>query len=227
MPTATSSDLAGHRRVSAVTSRPRPLAVMAALLATVTLISAMALVHPRARTAHNVLYQAGVALNAKGSMTIVEAGADPTFLPGTRVIDPGLGERHEAAQHVAEESRQWLASGDIPQEYREMATTALLDLHTMTVSSGGVIAGPSAAWRYVWPRDASFVAAAFAATGHLEDAVGVLDFLQQVQAPDGSFHARYLPDGSGVPDNRGLQTDGTAWALWSLERVLTAAEQAG
>src|SRR5699024_11701120 len=107
-----------------------------------------------------------------------------------------------------------------------MATTALLDLHTMTVSSGGVIAGPSAAWRYVWPRDASFVAAAYAATGHLEDAVGVLDFLQQVQAPDGSFHARYLPDGSGVPDNRGLQTDGTAWTLWSLQRVLTAAETA-
>lgn len=199
---------------------------MAALLATVTLISAMALVQPSDRTAHNVLYQGGVALNSNGKMTIVEAGADPNFLPGTRVIDPGPDETQEAAEKLAEESRQWLASGDIPQEYPEMATTALLDLHTMTVSSGGVIAGPSAAWRYVWPRDASFVAAAYAATGHLEDAVGVLDFLQQVQAPDGSFHARYLPDGSGVPDNRGLQTDGTAWTLWSLQRVLTAAETA-
>src|SRR5699024_12795399 len=119
MPTATSSDLAGHRRVSAVTSRPRPLAVMAALLATVTLISAMALVQPRARTAHNLLSQAGVALNAKGSMTIVEAGADPTFLPDTRVIDPALGEWHEAADNVAEESRQRHASGDNPGESQQ------------------------------------------------------------------------------------------------------------
>src|SRR5699024_929527 len=168
------------------------------------------------RTAHNVLYQGGVALNSNGKMTIVEAGADPNFLPGTRAIDPGPDETQEAAEKLAEESRHWLASGDIPQGYRAMAATALLDVQTVSASSGGVVAGPAAAWRYVWPRDASFVAAAYAATGHLEHAVGVLDFLQRVQAPDGSLHARYLPDVSGVPDNRGLQTDGTAWTLWSL-----------
>src|SRR5699024_10907931 len=126
----TSSDLAGHRRVSAVTYGPRPLAVMAALLATVTLISAMALVQPSDRTAHNVLYQGRVALHSNGEMTIVEAGADPNFLPGTRVIDPGPDETQEAAEKLAEESRQWLASGDIPQEYPEMATTALLYLRS-------------------------------------------------------------------------------------------------
>src|SRR5690606_41689131 len=50
-------------------------------------------------------------------------------------------------------------------------------------------------WRYVWPRDAAFVAVAFAAAGHLDDAVGVLEYLQRVQGTDGRFEARYVPDG--------------------------------
>lgn len=210
-----------------MTFRPRPLAVLAALLATMTLVSAVALVQPRTRTDANVLYQAGVGLDAHGEITTIEPGAEPHFFAGTRVLDPGPGKERDAALQLAQESRRWLDSGAVPgSDYPDLARTALLDLHTLTVPSGGVLAGPSAAWRYVWPRDASFVAAAYAATGHLRGAVAILDFLQEVQAADGSFHARYLPDGSGVPDSRGLQTDGTAWALWCLERVLTAAGDA-
>ena len=29
------------------------------------------------------------------------------------------------------------------------------------------------------------------------------------------FQARYLPDGSGVPDARGVELDGLGWALWA------------
>jgi GH15 family glucan-1,4-alpha-glucosidase len=76
----------------------------------------------------------------------------------------------------------------------------------------------------VWPRDASFVAVAYARTGHLPDALDALDFLQRVQGADGSFHARYLPDGSGPPDGRGVQEDGPGWALWALSSVTSDPE---
>ncbi|WP_139316096.1 glycoside hydrolase family 15 [Cellulosimicrobium sp. CUA-896] len=72
-------------------------------------------------------------------------------------------------------------------------------------------------------RDASFAAAAFARTGHVDDALDVLRFLARVQEDDGSFHARYLPDGSGVPDDRGLQSDGVGWVLWAADVVLAEA----
>ena len=91
--------------------------------------------------------------------------------------------------------------------YAGLATTALADLYSLTLRNGGVIASTAPAWHYVWPRDAAFAAAAFARTGHLADAVADLRFLQAVQAPDGSFQARYLVDGSGPPDDRGIQDD--------------------
>jgi glucoamylase len=115
----------------------------------------------------------------------------------------------------------WLAGGTVPGTdgpYEDMTRTALLDLHALTVPGGGVVAGWAPPWRYVWPRDASFAAVAFAHTGHVADARRVLDFLQRVQAPDGSFQARYRPGGT-VPDRRGIQEDGPGWALWALSEV--------
>jgi GH15 family glucan-1,4-alpha-glucosidase len=62
---------------------------------------------------------------------------------------------------------------------------------------------------------------ALARTGHTDDAVDVLAFLQRVQHRDGTFEARYLPDGSGLPpDDRRRQTDGTGWVLWATASVL-------
>lgn len=213
-----------------MTSRVRPLTVVATLVVAVALVAAAALVKPRAPVAHNSLYQNGVAVDAEGNATIIAAGDRPQYLAGTRILDPGPGDQLEAAEILASESHQWLAEGTIPgagQGYADLATTALLDLRALTTPEGGVLAGPSTNWRYVWPRDASFVAAAYTGTGHPSDAIAILEFLQEVQEEDGSFHARYLPDGSGVPDERGLQTDGTAWALWSLDRLLTAAPELG
>jgi GH15 family glucan-1,4-alpha-glucosidase len=48
-----------------------------------------------------------------------------------------------------------------------------------------------------------------------------VDFLQQVQPESGLFQARYLPDGSGVPDARGVELDGVGWALWATGQVAT------
>src|SRR5690606_33408679 len=127
-----------------------------------------------------------------------------------------------------------LAGGGLPPRARPhgaMARAALRDLHTLTgpegTAPGAVLAGASPAWMFVWPRDASFAAAALARTGHSDDALTVLLHLQGLQGADGSFQARYLPDGTGdVPDDRLPQEDGPGWALWAT-RVLVEESAVG
>ena len=85
--------------------------------------------------------------------------------------------------------------------------------------AGAVVAGPVSAWRYVWPRDASFAAAALAAVGLDDEALTVLEHLAALQGPDGGFEARYTAAGT-VPDDRPAQLDGTGWVLWAAGRVL-------
>jgi GH15 family glucan-1,4-alpha-glucosidase len=63
------------------------------------------------------------------------------------------------------------------------------------------------------------VAAALARTGHAADAERIVDFLQVVQPEYGVFQARYRPDGSGVPDARGVELDGIGWALWATGQL--------
>ncbi|MGL4743576.1 MAG: glycoside hydrolase family 15 [Dermatophilaceae bacterium] len=80
------------------------------------------------------------------------------------------------------------------------------------------MAGWPPLWRYVWPRDAAMVAVALARTGHEDDALRILMFLQEVN-DDGVFEARYRPDRSGPPDDRGEQSDGTGWVLWAMATI--------
>ncbi len=118
----------------------------------------------------------------------------------------------------------WLHEGKVPAgDYAALATTALADLHSLTLQNGGVVASVRHSWRYVWPRDTAFAAVALARTGHLPDALRALGFLQAVQGRDGSFQARYRVDGSGPPDARGVQDDDPGWALWSVDEVVAAA----
>jgi len=190
------------------------------------------------------LYQQAVSVLPDGARAEVPPDALAAYLPGTRVPDPAaavlatalgatptttteLGTR--AAATAAAEQLAWLASGDVPGAggpYEQLARAALLDLHSLTVADGVVVAGWSEKWRYVWPRDSSFVAVALARTGHVDDALEVLDFLGRVQDADGAFEARYLPDGSGPPDDRGVQSDGTGWAMWAAGLVLAEVDDA-
>ncbi|UJP40965.1 glycoside hydrolase family 15 [Cellulomonas palmilytica] len=211
-------------------------AVAAAVLPVSTARPAAATTEPAAlRYAVIGLHQTGVALAPDGSVVELPTDADVAYLDGTRVLDPRVGHLESvlrgdagapgfaAAQTLADEQAAWLAQGTVPGEggpYEDLARDALLDLRTLLLPGGAAVAGWSHAWRYVWPRDASFVAVALARTGHTDDALDVLGFLADVQGDDGGFEARYLPDGSGPPDARTPQTDGQGWAMWAAGLVL-------
>ena len=84
---------------------------------------------------------------------------------------------------------------------------------------GAVVAAPVSIWRYVWPRDAAFAAAALSAVNLADEALGVLGNLASWQRADGGFEARYTSSGR-VPDSRPAQVDGAGWFLWAAGRLL-------
>ncbi|BDZ42649.1 hypothetical protein GCM10025865_19480 [Paraoerskovia sediminicola] len=223
---------AGAEQPSAPSARPTRSRAVAATAAAALAVGALAL-HPSgdgpataqdaaldASTAATIdLYQEGVALTGGRGFVQVAPGSGATYLVGTRVLGTAPQPTVLAAR-----TRDWLASGDVPgagTRWDDLGRDAILDLHALVGPEGAVVAGPSPYWRYVWPRDASFAAAAMARTGHADEALRILGFLGDVQGDDGSFQARYLPDASGVPDDRGAQSDGAGWVLWATDLTLT------
>ena len=164
---------------------------------------------------------AAVAVGPGGAL--VEVAAADALVPGSRV----LAEMPDSLD-LAREQAAWLAAGTVPRVSGldgDMVAMALLDLHVLSRPYGVPVAGWSTPWRYVWPRDSALAASALARTGHTSDAERIVDFLQRVQPESGLFQARYLPDGSGVPDDRGVELDGVGWALWAAGQL--AAELSG
>lgn len=160
----------------------------------------------------------GVMVEPGGGVATVPADSGAAFIPGTSVLtsanrdDPAVAARIDA-------DRDWLAGGIIPGHgtpYHAMAERALLDLRALTGPTGALIAAPVTAWKHVWPRDASFAAAAYAVAGHDREAAEVLGFLADVAPWDGEWEARYLADGSGPPDDRPKQLDSAGWVLWAV-----------
>ena len=181
----------------------------------VVMISSSSLVAHRNLDTAIPLDAVTVALGPGGALVDV-AGAD-ALVPGSRVLD-GMSDSLE----LAREQAAWLAAGTVPQVSgldSDIVATALLDLHVLSEPYGVPVAGWSSLWRYFWPRDAALVASALARTGHTGDAERIVGFLQRVQPESGLFEARYLPDGSGVPDGRGVQLDGLGWALWATGQL--------
>jgi len=112
--------------------------------------------------------------------------------------------------------------------HADMAETALADIEAACFPNGAAVAAGSPYWRHVWPRDASFMAAALVLVGRREQAGRILRYVAHVQEPDGTWQARYLPDGSGgVPDARGTQLDGNGWFLWATWLLQGEAGNAG
>ncbi|MEV8372296.1 glucoamylase [Kribbella sp. NPDC056861] len=98
----------------------------------------------------------------------------------------------------------------------ELIRDALADLDALTLPGGATLAGWDGPWRFVWPRDASFVAAARCSVGQYAEADKILGFLDKIRPSAGRWGARYsAPDGKEVADGREPQLDGSGWVLWA------------
>jgi glucoamylase len=182
------------------------------------------------------LFTAGIAGSMEGTRFVqlaVSAHADAAYVQGSSVLlrgdgsmltaeAPGTpGYRREAAPDVdrlVAASRAWLAAGTVPGRTpaeREVAQRALLDLALLTNTDGASVAALFGAWNRVWPRDASWHAAAFAVTGHPTEAAAILRFLAGAQDDDGTWAARYSPEGVPIADGRARQLDATGWVPWA------------
>lgn len=204
-----------YARLYARHKQKRVLGVCALLV--FSLLSAAIWSHERRETKISLQAET-IAVGVGGSIVAVPPGAAGILLPGTRVIAGVAG----ASSYVTEQNR-WLQEGSVPSipelTKSSMVRDALLDLHDLTRQYGVTVAGWTPQWRYVWPRDSALAATAFAQTGHFAEAEQIIAFLQRVQPQSGLLQARYLPDGSGVPDSRGVQTDGLGWVLWGTWQV--------
>ena len=101
------------------------------------------------------------------------------------------------------------------EQYGDLIRHALSDLDALTLPSGATLAGWDGPWRNVWPRDASFVAAARCSIGQYDEAFKVLSFLNGVRPPTGRWEARYTETGGLIGDGREPQLDGSGWVLWA------------
>ncbi|TDD72861.1 glycoside hydrolase family 15 [Actinomadura darangshiensis] len=148
---------------------------------------------------------------ADGRVRLVPSGGDTPIT--VDASDPRVARavRSDAA---------WLAQGRVPAGgaaggHREMAARALLDLRLLTRPNGASLASWYSKWRYSWPRDSAFAAAAFTVTGHPSEARRILRFLARAQHDDGMWAARYNADGTAVADGRAPQLDSLGWVLWA------------
>ncbi|MFD9012945.1 hypothetical protein [Streptomyces sp. NPDC059552] len=140
------------------------------------------------------------------------------YLPAGRTASTVTAPEDPTARLQIAESRAWLAAGRVPGRspgQRAAAERALLAMRGLLRPNGAVAAGWSQGWMYSWPRDASFVSAAFAHTGHDAEAYRILRHSAATQRADGTWEARTKLDGSGPPDARKWQLDANGWVPWA------------
>jgi len=159
--------------------------------------------------------------SAPDGIRVLPAGADSPA--GTRfpvgtvspagIVSPAAGASPGSA------ARRWLRDGSVPGStpvLRQMAAGALVDLRLLTRPDGAVAAAWYGKWKFAWPRDDSWAAAAFAATGHPGESLRVLRFLARVQYPSGRWAAKYTLSGTPVVTGPGSELDACGWFPWAV-----------
>jgi GH15 family glucan-1,4-alpha-glucosidase len=143
--------------------------------------------------------------------------ADPG-VPGGVCVIPVAG-RSPCPPPDAGQTR-WLAGSLIPGStaaQRSTAARALVDLRVLVRPDGAVAAAWHRGWKYAWPRDSSWVAAALSVTGHAATAYAVLRFIARGQLPSGRWAARYQLSGdTPVRDGRPSELDANGWFPWAV-----------
>ena len=157
---------------------------------------------------------------ADGALTDLLALTGPAFMPEPpRPAGPAVASARLTASPapVPTAGAASAASGSTGREGRDSREP--LPQGAEVFPQGAVVAAPVSIWRYVWPRDAAFAAAALSAVNLTGEALGVLGNLASWQRADGGFEARYTSSGR-VPDHRPAQADGAGWFLWAAGRLL-------
>ena len=157
---------------------------------------------------------------ADGALTDLLALTGPAFMPDpVRPAGPAVPSARLTASPapVPTAGAASAASGSAGLEGRDSREP--LPQGAEVFPQGAVVAAPVSIWRYVWPRDAAFAAAALSAVNLADEALGVLGNLASWQRADGGFEARYTSSGR-VPDHRPAQADGAGWFLWAAGRLL-------
>jgi hypothetical protein len=166
-----------------------------------------------------------------GELAIVALGPNSSSVR-LRVNAEGaeVTESPRVLAEAAASDRNWLArarplGAGAPAWASRMYERSLLVLRALTDRrSGAVAAGARDDWAYVWPRDASAAAMAYAAAGYRSEAERVTRFLLGL----GLGHAaRFHGDGSPVP-GREAQGDAIGWvaAASQAARLIGSAGQA-
>ena len=151
---------------------------------------------------------------ADGALTDLLALTGPAFMPGTSLPSARLTASPAPVPTAGAASAAYGSAGREGRDSREA-----LPLGAEVFPQGAVVAAPVSIWRYVWPREAAFAAAALSAVNLTGEALGVLGNLASWQRADGGFEARYTSSGR-VPDHRPAQADGAGWFLWAAGRLL-------
>ena len=153
---------------------------------------------------------------ADGALTDLLALTGPALMPGP-MIPSGPADPSAEPSAGSTPPPTPISAGGTGREGRD--SREALPPGAEVFPPGAVVAAPMSIWRYVWPRDAAFAAAALSAVNLADEALGVLGNLASWQRADGGFEARYTSSGR-VPDNRPAQADGAGWFLWAAGRLL-------
>jgi hypothetical protein len=148
----------------------------------------------------------------RGHRIALVCSADPSR-SGDSGSNPVAIRADEVIRAAGRADRRWVAralplAAAAPPWARRMYARSLLTLRALSDRrSGAAVAGARDSWAYVWPRDASTAALAFAAAGYPEEARRVARFLLSL---DLGAAARFDGTGDPVP-GRGPQGDAAGW----------------
>ncbi|WP_350271262.1 hypothetical protein AAFP32_07365 [Brevibacterium sp. CBA3109] len=163
-----------------------------------------------------VAFTSGTSRDGIGIETVQHLDPRSRVMPG--IVDPGPAARE---LEFLDRCTAWIEQ--LPEQRRDLATSALLDLWVLTDSLPATVASWDQPWRYIWPRDAAFAAVALARVGMVDLAWKHLLHLQSLQSKDGSFAARFTPDLGEAPDERPSQFDALGLLLWAVSDVHSSA----